>query len=72
MLVFGVDIPLVELLLVFAIITIILLIEAIILVGLFMKQMNKAHKLSEMLRTLAETLLELKNRESKSDRVKKH
>ncbi|MAG73143.1 hypothetical protein CL620_02435 [archaeon] len=63
MLVFGIDVPLVEIILVFAIIMFILLVEAIIVIGMLMSQMNKTKKLAGLLDNLSETLLKMKDRD---------
>ncbi|HIJ10929.1 TPA: hypothetical protein HA278_02625 [Candidatus Woesearchaeota archaeon] len=57
MLIFGVDVPLVEIILVFAIILFILLVEAIVIIGMLISQMNKTKKLSSLLDDLAKNLL---------------
>ncbi len=64
MLVFGVDIPLVEVVLTVSIILFILLIETAIVVSLAVKQMNKAKELLEAMDTLVRTAV-------KKDEVKK-
>lgn len=63
MLVFGVDIPLIELMLVFAFITFVLLIEAIIVIMLQVKHLNKTKKVTELLNKLTETVLAIKDKE---------
>ncbi len=55
MLVFGVDVPLVELILVFAIITFILLAEALVIIVLLINQLNKTKNLSELIQKSSET-----------------
>lgn len=64
MLVFGVDIPLVEVVLTVSIILFILLIETAIVVSLAVKQMNKAKELLEAMDTLVRAAV-------KKDEVKK-
>lgn len=49
MLVFGVDIPLLEIVLAFAIITLLLLIEAIVVIALLSRQLSKMRELSDLL-----------------------
>lgn len=61
MLVYNVDIPLVEITLLIGIIVIILLIESIILVILLIKQINKTKKLGEQIESLSETIVGVKN-----------
>lgn len=63
MLVFGVDVPLVEVVLVFAIIIFILLVECIVIVGLLINQMNKTKKLTELVEKLSSTILAIKKSE---------
>ena len=63
MLVFGVDIPLIEIILVFVVIIFILLIEALVIIGLLMSQMNRSRKQTELLEKLSSTLLEIKKAE---------
>ena len=60
MLVFGVDIPLVEIILVFTIIIFILLVETVVIIALLVKQMNNTKKLSSLVVQLSETLIRLK------------
>ena len=55
MLMFGVDIPLVEIIFAIALIMFILLIETIVLITLLIKQINKTKKLTEV-------ILEIKKR----------
>ena len=63
MLVFGVDIPLVEVIFVLCIIIFLLLIEAIVVISLLMKQMHKTNKLGDLIQRLSQTLLEIKSAE---------
>ena len=63
MLVFGVDIPLVEVIFVLCIIIFLLLVEAIVVISLLMKQMHKTNKLGDLVQKLSETLLEIKRAE---------
>lgn len=71
MLVFGVDVPLVEIVFVFAIIAGLLLTEAIIVILLLMKQMNKAKKVLELVENLSSTILSIKKAEIEElDRLK--
>jgi hypothetical protein len=60
MLVFGVDIPLVEVVISLSVIIIIVLIEVIIIVSLMLKQMNKSKELTQLLENLSETILSIK------------
>ena len=59
-LVFGVDVPLIELLLVFGVIIFLLLIEAIVVIGILVKQLQKTKQLSALTVQLSESLLKLK------------
>ena len=63
MLVFGIDIPLVEVIFVLCIIIFLLLVESIVVISLLMKQMNKTNKLGDLVQKLSETLLEIKKAE---------
>lgn len=63
MLVFGINVPLVEVMLVMAVIIFILLIEAIVVISLQIRQLNKSRKLGGLIETLSETLLEIKKAE---------
>jgi len=63
MLVFGVDIPLVEIMLVFSIIIFILLVEAIFVIMMQTKHLNKAKKMAELMNKLSETVLAIKQKE---------
>jgi len=60
-LVFGVDVPLIELLLVFGVIIFLLLIEAIVVIGILVKQLQKTKQLSALTVQLSESLLKLKD-----------
>jgi len=63
MLVFGVDIPLVEVIFALAIIIFLILIESIVVIAMLIKQMNKSKKLSELVGKLSETILDIKKTE---------
>ena len=63
MIIFGIDVPLVEILFTLTIIMFILFIESIIVVILMFRQMNKTKKLSETIQSISETLLEIKKAE---------
>jgi hypothetical protein len=72
MLVFGVDIPLVEIVFTLAIVIFILLIEAIVVIALLVKQLNKTKKLGELVEKLSETILLIKKAEIEQlDKLKK-
>lgn len=59
-LVFGVDVPLIELLLVFGVIVFLLLLEAVVVIGILVKQLQKTKQLSALTVQLSESLLKLK------------
>lgn len=63
MLAFGVDIPLVEIILIFGIVIFILLVESIIIIILLVKQLQKTKNVSVLIEKLSQTLLELKKAE---------
>ena len=63
MLVFGIDIPIVEIILAFALIIFILLVEAIVIIALMVKQLSKAKKLGDLMIQMSDTLLEIKRKE---------
>ncbi len=63
MLTFGVDIPLVEILLTFGIIIFILLVESVIIIGLLVKQLQKTKNVGMLLERLSQILLEIKKAE---------
>jgi hypothetical protein len=69
MLVFGVNLPLVELFLLISVIMLILLAEAIVFVSLLIKQMNTNRKLGKLLEDLTNNLLQVGRR--KIDSAKK-
>lgn len=63
MLVFGVDIPLVEVVIAFAILTFLLLVEAIIVIAILSKHLSKTKKLTELVEKLSGIILEIKQKE---------
>ena len=63
MLVFGIDIPLIEILLIFSIVIFILFIDAIIVIALLMSQLNKMKSLAGLLDKLSGTILDVKKSE---------
>ena len=63
MLAFGVDIPLVEIFLVFAIVVFILLVESVIIIALLVKQQQKTKNMGLLLEKLSQILLEIKKAE---------
>ena len=71
MLVFGVDIPLVEILFALLVMIIILFIEAIIVIGMLIKQMNKTKQLAQLVEKLSDTILQIKKAEIEElDKIK--
>ncbi|GEM_PF-1065279 len=62
-LVSGIDIPLVEVILIFGIVVFILLIESIIIIGLLVKQLQKTKNVGMLLERLSQVLLEIKKAE---------
>ncbi len=72
MLVFGVDIPLIEVVFALAMVGFIILVEIIIVVVLLMKNLNKAKELGDTLNKLAQVLLSVKKEEIKEiERLKR-
>lgn len=72
MLVFGIDVPLVEVILAFTILVFILFIETVVVLILLVRQINKTKKLSEIVTHLSETFLEIKKKEIEElDKLKK-
>ena len=63
MLAFGVDIPLVEIILIFGIVVFILLVESVIIIGLLVKQLQKTKNVGILLERLSQILLEIKKAE---------
>ena len=63
MLVFGIDIPLVEVILTLGVVIFLLFIESIVLVALLVRQMTKTKKLVELVEKLSETILAIKKAE---------
>ena len=63
MLVFGIDIPLIEVILGLTLIIFVLMAESIIVVALLIKQMNKAKKFMALIEKLSNTLLSIKKAE---------
>lgn len=59
----GVDIPLVEVILIFGVVVFILLIESIIIIGLLIKQLQKTKNVGMLLERLSQVLLEIKKAE---------
>ncbi len=63
MIIFGVDVPLLEIVLTFGIIQFLVLIEAAVVIALLIKQMKHSKEQSELLNKLSNTLLEVKKLE---------
>ncbi|HIH13186.1 MAG: hypothetical protein QT02_C0009G0010 [archaeon GW2011_AR9] len=71
MLVFGIDVPLVEIILVFLLVIFIILAEAIVIVTLMIRQLSKQKRVIELVEKLAETVLSIKKVEIEElDRLK--
>ena len=72
MLVFGIDVPLVEIVLAFLLVVFIILAEALVIVSLMIKQLSKTKKMTELLEKLAQTVLAIKKVEIEElDRLKR-
>jgi len=72
MLVFGVDVPLIEVVFALAVIGFIVLIEIIIVVVLLMKSLRKVKEVGDLLTNLSQILLEVKKEEMKEiERLKR-
>ena len=72
MLIFGIDVPLIELILAFVIVLFLVLVEAIIIISLLVKQLSKTKKLGDLIEKLSGTLLEIKKKEIEElDKLKK-
>ena len=63
MLVFGIDVPLVEIIFAFAVIILILLVESLIVIILLLKQANQSKKIGEAVEKLSEAILQIKRAE---------
>tara|TARA_Y100000310_G_scaffold102411_1_gene100597 strand:+ start:326 stop:619 length:294 start_codon:yes stop_codon:yes gene_type:complete len=63
MLVFGVDVPLIEIVIAFVVVIFVILAESIIVVMLIIKQLGKTKKLAELTEKLSETILQIKKAE---------
>ena len=63
MLVFGIDVPLIEVVFGLALISFIVLAEIIVVVILLMKNLNRTKELGELLNKLSQVLLEVKKAE---------
>lgn len=72
MIIFGTDIPLVEVIFGFTIISFLLLVEIIIVTIVLIKQMNDIKKLGSLINKLSDTLLQIKKVEVEElDKLKK-
>ncbi|MFH0701276.1 MAG: hypothetical protein V2A62_02475 [Candidatus Woesearchaeota archaeon] len=63
MLVFGVDVPLIEVILALTIILFLLLVEAIVVIALLIKQLQKTKQLGDLMEKMSEALLAIKKAE---------
>lgn len=71
MLLFGVDVPLVEIFILLFIILLLVMVEIIVIIILQLKQIRKANQLVGMLDNLAKTILEIKKSEIEElDKIK--
>ncbi|MDP3734028.1 MAG: hypothetical protein Q8R37_02270 [Nanoarchaeota archaeon] len=59
----GVDIPLIEILLVMAFIIFLLLVECIVIIALLMRQMSSTRKIGQAVERLSEAILQIKKAE---------
>ena len=72
MLIFGIDVPLIEIVFALVLIVFIILVETIVVVILLMKNLNKTKKVSELLNQMSQVLLEVKKEEMKEiERLKR-
>ena len=72
MLVFGADIPLIEVMFALAIVMFFLLIESIVVVMLMVRQLNKTKRMTELIQNLSNTLLQIKKAEIEElDKIRK-
>ncbi|MBT4539045.1 hypothetical protein HOI26_02880 [Candidatus Woesearchaeota archaeon] len=72
MIIFGVDIPLIEIIIALGIIQILVLVEAAVVIILLIKHMNQSKKQSELMNNLSKTLVEIKRLEIKElDKLRK-
>jgi hypothetical protein len=70
--IFGVDIPLIEIIIALGIIQILVLVEAAVVIILLIKHMNQSKKQSELMNNLSKTLVEIKRLEIKElDKLRK-
>ena len=63
MLIFGIDVPLVEIILTLGVIIFILFVEAVIVISLLIKQLQRTRQLSELIERLSEVILSIKKAE---------
>ena len=72
MIIFGVEIPLIEIIIALGIIQILVLVEAAVVIILLIKHMNQSKKQSELMNNLSKTLVEIKRLEIKElDKLRK-
>lgn len=72
MLLFGVDVPLIEIIFALAVIMFILLLEMIVVIALLLKEMQKTKHLAELVEKLSETILSIKKAEIEElDKIRK-
>ena len=63
MIIFGIDVPLAEILVVLIIICFLILIESIVIVALLMRKIDKLQRINKLTLKYVETLYQLKNKE---------
>ena len=72
MLIFGVDVPLIEIVFALAVVMFILLLEMIVVIALLLKEMQKTKHLAELVEKLSETILLIKKAEIEElDKIRK-
>jgi hypothetical protein len=72
MLIFGVDVPLIEIVFALAVVMFILLLEMIVVIALLLKEMQKTKHLAELVEKLSETILSIKKAEIEElDKIRK-
>ncbi len=72
MLVFGVEVPLVEVIFALALVTFVILVEVIIIISLLIKQTNKSKELIALTQQLSKTILQVKSAElTELDKLKR-
>lgn len=71
MIIFGFDIPLVEVILILTVVIVVLLVESLILIALLVSQSSKIKRVSQLVQELSQTILQIKDAEIKElDKLK--